>query len=62
MPVGTTALRFLESTIRAVRPELAPDPGCRALFVDRCGKRLPYHTLRRIVLRIGNYYGSEVRV
>jgi len=59
VPVGTTALRFLESYIRAVRPELAPDPGCRALFVDRYGKRLPYHTLRRIVLRIGGEAGLE---
>lgn len=53
VPVGATALRFLEGYLRAVRPALVRDPACRALFVDAAGKRLPYHTLRRIVLRAG---------
>jgi integrase/recombinase XerD len=53
VPVGATALRFLEGYLRAVRPALLRDPACTALFVDRTGKRLPYHTLRRIVLHAG---------
>jgi len=53
VPVGATALRFIESYLKAVRPPLATDPACQALFVDGTGKRLPYHTLRRIVLRAG---------
>ena len=53
VPVGATALRFVEGYIRAVRPALAPAPACRALFLDSTGKRLPYHTLRRLVLRAG---------
>jgi site-specific recombinase XerD len=53
VPVGATALRFLEGYLRAVRPALVCDPACRALFVDAAGKRLPYHTLRRIVLATG---------
>ncbi len=57
--IGATALRVLEGYVRAVRPELAQDPVCTALFVDRYGKRLPYHTLRRIVLRVGAEAGLE---
>jgi site-specific recombinase XerD len=53
VPVGATALRYIEGYLRAVRPALVRDPACRALFLDTAGHRLPYHTLRRIVLRAG---------
>lgn len=57
VPVGATALRYLEGYLRAVRPALVRDPACRALFVDTAGKRLPYHTLRRMVLATGAQAG-----
>jgi site-specific recombinase XerD len=53
VPVGATALRYLEGHLLALRPALVRDPACRALFLDTAGRRLPYHTLRRIVLRAG---------
>ena len=51
VPVGATARRYLESYLRAVRPWLVRS-ATSALFLDDEGKRMPYHTLRRIVLRI----------
>jgi integrase/recombinase XerD len=33
VPVGATALRFLEGHLPAVRPALVRDPACRALFL-----------------------------
>jgi site-specific recombinase XerD len=62
VPVGTTALRFLESYIRAVRPGLRPLPKEDAVFLNTDGRRMPYHTLRRIVLRIARDAGLEGRV
>ena len=50
---------------RAVRPALASAPGERALLVDRHGRRLPYHTLRRVVLRAAEAAGfgtAEARI
>jgi len=49
VPIGKTALRLLESYIRAVRPFQAHDPQQPALFITRRGDRLPYHTLLRLV-------------
>ena len=62
VPVGVTALRWLESYLRAVRPGLGSVPGEKALFLDRRGRRMPYHTLRRIVLRVAESTGFGGRV
>ena len=59
VPVGATARRYLEGYIRAARPLLKPKPGEKALFVDRSGARMPYHTLRRIVGAIGRDAGLK---
>ncbi len=49
VPIGRTALRLLESYIRAVRPFMLHDPQQAALFLTRTGDRMPYHTLLRLV-------------
>jgi integrase/recombinase XerD len=49
VPIGKTALRLVESYLRAVRPFLLRDPKEPALWLDRQGKRLPYATLLRRV-------------
>jgi site-specific recombinase XerD len=49
VPIGRTALRFMETYLRAVRPFLAQDPEQRALFVDDSGNRMQYQNFRRIV-------------
>ena len=49
VPVGATALRYLESYIKAIRPF---GPGSRttgALFLNRLGKPLKWQSLNRIV-------------
>jgi site-specific recombinase XerD len=62
VPIGKTALRQLESYIKAVRPFLLRDAAELALFLDRRGQRLPYHTLRRIIHRQAEVSGVEVKV
>lgn len=62
VPIGKTALRQLESYIKAVRPFLVRDPGETALFVNHRGERLLYHTLLRLVHRQTAGQGLEVNV
>ena len=63
MPVGQTALRWVLSWVRAVRPAFMP-PGREqpALFLTRAGGRVPYHTFRRIVLAAADSAGLHGRV
>jgi site-specific recombinase XerD len=49
VPIGRTALRALESYLRAVRPFLLRDAKESAFFLNHAGKRMPYHTFRRIL-------------
>ena len=62
VPIGKTAVRLLESYVRAVRPYMLTDRGEQALFVDADGKRLAYHSLRRIVHRRAEQAGIEINV
>jgi site-specific recombinase XerD len=55
-------LRHLESYIKAVRPFLVREATEPAVFLDRSGKRLPYHTLRRIIQRHTQACDVEVAV
>ena len=49
VPVGRTALKFLESYLVAVRPFLLKERNERAFFLDRKGRRLDYQKfLRRV--------------
>jgi len=62
VPIGRTALQFLQNYVRGVRPFLLRDPAERALFLDEQGKRLPYHTLRRLVHACAERAGVAVNV
>ena len=50
VPVGKTALRCVETYVKAVRPFMLAAGSEEALFVNATGTRLQYHTLRLIVL------------
>jgi integrase/recombinase XerD len=62
VPVGRSALRYVETYLRAVRPYLSPAPGERALFLTEAGRRLPYFTLRRIVKACAAAAGAGTNV
>ena len=62
VPVGRTALRFLEAYLRAVRPFLCEDSGEKALFVDDAGRRIRYHNFRRVVIGCAARAGIETKV
>lgn len=49
VPIGRTALRYLESYLTAVRPFFPGKPGEKAMFLTSRGTRFPYHRLRAIV-------------
>ena len=62
VPIGRTALRQVESYVRAIRPFLLRDPQETALFLTRHGHRLPYHTLLRLVHQYARPQNLEVNV
>lgn len=62
VPIGRTALRLADSYLKAVRPFLVRDPGERALFLDRFGKRMPYATFLRRLHHYSQQAGLEVNV
>lgn len=49
VPVGKTAMRCLETYVKAVRPFMLLAGHEEALFVNATGTRLQYHTLRLII-------------
>jgi integrase/recombinase XerD len=51
VPIGKTALHFLETYLKAIRPYLLKDPDELALFLTHDGRRLCYRTLLQIVRR-----------
>jgi integrase/recombinase XerD len=62
VPIGKTAVRLVESYVRAVRPFLVRDPQETALFLDRNGQRLPYHRFLQMVHRYADKHELDVRV
>ena len=62
VPIGKTALRLLESYLKAVRPFLLKKSDEQALFLNHAGERMPYHTVRRIVQRQAEAAGLEIKV
>lgn len=62
VPIGKTALKMLESYIKAVRPFLLKNPQETALFLNHQGERMAYHTLLRLVHRHANRKELEVNV
>ena len=62
VPIGETALRYLESYLRAVRPYLLRDGDQQAVFLQSEGKRLAYHAVRRIIQRYATAAGMDIVV
>jgi len=62
VPVGKTALQYLESYLRAVRAAATGIAEQKALFVDGTGKRFPYYTFRRQVKVCAKRAGLEIEV
>jgi len=58
VPIGRTALRFVETYLKAIRPYLVKDPAEQILFIDRNGKPLNGPALRDRLLR----YTSDMGV
>ena len=49
VPVGRSALQYLEGYIKAVRPLAVGSPGEPAIFVNGEGRRFPYYTFLRML-------------
>lgn len=62
VPIGKTALRMLESYVKAIRPFLVKTSGETALFLNSKGARLPYHTFWRILNLHTKSVGLEIKV
>jgi len=57
VPLGKTALKHLETYVRAVRPFIITDKNEKALFPGKDGKRLSYQAFRRIVVALSKSSG-----
>ena len=62
VPIGKTALRFVETYLLGVRPFLMRAPRETALFLDRYGKRLPAPILARRLHGYADDLGFKVTV
>ena len=62
VPLGKTALRWLESYVRGVRPFWAKNPAERALWLNPQGQRLCYQRLGKIVHRHAEAVGLPATV
>lgn len=51
VPIGNTALKFLETYVKAVRPFLLKQETTNALFINHYGRRLLHGSLLRIIHR-----------
>lgn len=62
VPIGKTAMRYIESYVKAVRPFLLKDASETALFLKKNGERYQYHNLRRMIQRYALKQDFDVRV
>lgn len=62
VPIGKTALRYLESYVKAVRPFLVRGNTKNALFLTSEGNRVPYHRLLKIVHKYTDNMDLDVTV
>jgi site-specific recombinase XerD len=62
VPLGRTALHYLETYVKAVRPYLVRGPQQKAMFLDAQGSRLPYHRFRLIVQSAARQVGTPINV
>jgi len=62
VPVGKTALRYLESYVKAVRPYLMRNKTEKALFLNSTGGRLSYSSFRQIMRKVADRANLDVHV
>jgi len=63
VPIGKTAVKWLSSYIRGVRPFLLTGyRECEAVFINQAGRALSQHTLRDRVRDYGRQLGLEIRI
>ena len=62
VPIGATALGYLEGYLKAIRPAVQQDGDEKALFVDGEGRRFPYYTFRRLIHACARKAGLAIRV
>jgi integrase/recombinase XerD len=61
VPIGKTALKWLRSYIKGVRPFMARKP-CDSVFLTRSGDPLPGHRLRTTVREIGRTMNLDIQI
>jgi len=62
VPIGKTALQYLEGYIRAIRAVVVKDGKEKAIFLDGAGRRFPYYTFRRQVKACAKRAGLSIEV
>lgn len=62
VPVGRTAMRYLETYVKAVRPYLVRNPREQALFLTSAGTRLSYATFNRAVAAVARRSGLDMPI
>jgi site-specific recombinase XerD len=62
VPIGRKAFLQMQAYLEDARRSLPRIPKETALFLDRRGRRLPYHTLRRLVHRHARRFGIATPV
>jgi len=62
VPIGRTALRYLQSYVTAVRPFILRDRAEKAVFLGKSGERLPYHIFRQLVHAHADRAGIDINV
>ena len=62
VPIGKTAMKYLENYIRSIRPFLGPQQDENALFLNSQGDRLQYRPLLRIVHNCTDDLGFDISV
>jgi integrase/recombinase XerD len=59
VPIGKTALRYLQSYVVAVRPSLLRDRSETALFLNAWGNRFAYHSLQLTIQNLRRVHGLD---
>ncbi len=62
VPVGKTAMGYLSTYVKAVRPYILKDPAEKALFISLNGTRLEYSTFRRMVKKAADNLNLDISV
>ena len=62
VPIGKTAIKWLVSYIRGIRPFLALGQKCNAVFINQHGTRLSQHTIRDRIRNYGRQLGVDIQI